>query len=127
MSGVEIAPGMNMVADTIIDTHFSERGRHGRLLTAIAHYPQVLGLGIDEQTAIIFENGGFKVLGKGSVTVFDATQMKYCDLPHRVDSQPVGMFGVCIHVLPTGYSYSLKDRTPFAPPMKKMAGSEDEV
>ncbi len=127
VSGVQIAPGMNMIENTIIDSHFSERGRHGRLLTAIAHYPQVLGLGIDEQTAVVFKNGGFKVAGKGAVTVFDASQMHYCDLPYRKDSEPVGMFGVDIHVLPTGYSFDMKVRTPTAPPMKKMAGSEDEV
>jgi cyanophycinase len=67
VSGVEIAPGMNMIEDTVIDSHFSERGRHGRLLTAIAHYPQVLGLGIDERTGIVCTNGEFKVIGDGAL------------------------------------------------------------
>ena len=127
VSGVEIAPGMNLIEGTIIDSHFSERGRHGRLLTAIAHFPQVLGLGIDEQTAIVFRNGGFKVVGKGAVTVIDGSQMRYCDLPYRRDRETIGMFGVDVHVLPSGYSYNMNDRTPIAPELKKMAGTEDDV
>jgi hypothetical protein len=53
--------------------------------------------------------------------------MHYCDLPYRRDSEPVGMFGVDIHVLPSGYSYEMKERIPKAPALKKMAGTEDEV
>ena len=126
VSAVEIAPGMNLIDGTIIDSHFSERGRHGRLLTAVAHYPQALGLGIDENTAIIFRNGGFKVCGKGSVTVFDGSQMRYCDLPYRKENETIGMFGVDVHVLPSGYSYTMKDRAPVAPELRKMAGASDE-
>jgi cyanophycinase len=127
VSNVEIAPGMNMIEGTIIDSHFSERGRHGRLLTAIAHYPQVLGLGIDERTAVVFENGGFKVVGVGAVTVFDASDMQHSDLPYRKDGETVGMFGVYIHILPSGYSYEMKARRPIAPVLKKMAGREGGI
>src|SRR5690606_34418884 len=73
IGAVEIAPGMDIIKGTIIDTHFSQRGRHGRLLTAVAHYPQVLGLGIDEGTALKVENGHFRVIGKGVVTVVDGS------------------------------------------------------
>jgi cyanophycinase len=127
VSGVAIAPGMDLIDSTIIDTHFSQRGRHGRLLTAIAHYPQVLGLGIDERTAMVFRNGEFKVIGEGVVTVFDGRHMHYSDLPYRKDDQTVGMFGVDIHVLPSGYRYNMKDREPLAPKLTKMAGADDDV
>ena len=127
VGAVEIAPGMDFVGEVIIDTHFSQRGRHGRLLTAIAHYPQLLGLGIDERTAAVFRNGGFKVVGEGSVTVVDGGDMRYSDLPYRKEDDTVGMFGVRVHVLPTGYSFHLGDRRPTAPAMKKMAGSDDSV
>jgi len=126
VSGVEIAPGMNMVPDTVIDSHFSERGRHGRLLTAVAHSPQVLGLGIDERTAMVVRNGEFSVIGQGAVTVVDGSQMEYSDLPYRKNSEAIGMFGVDIHVLPNGYSYSIKERKPIAPKLTKMAGGNDE-
>ena len=127
VSGVTIAPGMDMIDGTIIDPHFSQRGRHGRLLTAVAHYPQVLGLGIDERTAMVFRNGEFKVIGEGVVTVFDGRNMHYTDLPYRKDSQTVGMFGVDIHVLPAGYKYNMKERQPIAPALTKMAGADDDV
>jgi cyanophycinase len=123
VSGVEIAPGMNMIDGTIIDSHFSQRGRHGRLLTAIAHYPQVLGLGIDERTALVFQNGGFKVIGEGVVTIFDGSRMRYSDLPYRRQDETIGMFGVDIHVLPAGYKYDMKKRLPIAPKLTKMAGA----
>lgn len=127
VGGVEIAPGMDLVSGTIIDTHFSQRGRHGRLLTAIAHYPQILGIGIDEQTAIIIKGNEFRVIGNGVVTIMDGSQMKHNNLPYRKDKQTVGLFGVDVHVLPAGYKYNIKKREPIAPTMKKMAGANDEV
>lgn len=127
MGAVEIAPGMDLIDGTIIDTHFSQRGRHGRLLTAVAHFPQLLGLGIDERTAAIFNDGGFEVIGEGVVTVVDGTKINHTDLPHRHTDEPVGMFGVVVHVLPPGYKFNIEERRPYAPEMKKMAGVEDDV
>jgi cyanophycinase len=125
VGSVEIAPGMDLLGSTIIDTHFSERGRHGRLLTAIAHYPQDLGIGIDERTAIVVYRNEFKVLGEGVVTIMDGSQMRHNNLPYRKDRETVGLFGVDIHVLPAGYKYDLKKRQPISPAMGKMAGAND--
>ncbi len=127
VGAVEIAPGMDLFKGTIIDTHFTQRGRHGRLLTAIAHNPQDLGIGIDERTAIMIDNGEFKVLGEGVVTVMDGSRMRHNDLPYRKENETLGLFGVEIHVLPSGYKYDLKKREPISPSLKKMAGVNDEV
>lgn len=126
VGGVEIAPGMDLIAGAIIDTHFSQRGRHGRLLTAVAHFPQLLGIGIDERTAAVFRNGQFRVVGEGVVTVFDGSKMRHTDLPYRHDDETVGLFGACVHVLPNGYAFNIKDREPIAPELTKIAieGSE---
>ena len=126
VGGVEIAPGMDILSETIIDTHFSQRGRHGRLLTAIAHYPQDIGIGIDERTAIVVRNGHFTVLGEGVVTVIDGSEMHHSDLPYRRTEEPLGLFGACIHVLPSGYKYDLKKREPISPTFKKLAIAGDE-
>jgi cyanophycinase len=126
VGGVEIAPGMDLLSGTIIDTHFSQRGRHGRLLTAIAHYPQDLGIGIDERTAIVINNGTFRVIGEGVVTIMDGSGMKHNDLPYRKDKENLGLFGVNVHVLPVGYKYDLKKREPIRPELGKMAGANDE-
>jgi cyanophycinase len=126
VGGVEIAPGMDLLSGTIIDTHFSQRGRHGRLLTAIAHYPQDLGIGIDERTAIVIRDGEFKVIGEGVVTIMDGSRMKHNDLPYRKDEETLGLFGVDISVLPAGYKYDLKKREPIRPELGKMAGVNNE-
>lgn len=127
VGGVQIAPGMNMIEGAVIDSHFSQRGRHGRLLTAVAHYPQVLGLGIDERTAMVFRDGEFKVIGEGVVTVIDGSQMNHSDLPYRKKEETIGMFGVRVHVLPAGYGYDMHERTPVAPKLTKMAGSDSDI
>jgi cyanophycinase len=127
VGGVEIAPGMDLLRGTIIDTHFTQRGRHGRLLTAIAHYPGDLGIGIDERTAIMINNGEFHVLGEGVVTIIDGSRMHHNDLPYRKDRETLGLFGVEVHVLPKGYKYNLKKREPISPSLRKMAGANDEV
>ena len=126
VGGVEIAPGMDLLRGTIIDTHFTQRGRHGRLLTAIAHYPGDLGIGIDERTALVINNGEFRVIGEGVVTIIDGSRMTHNDLPYRKDRETLGMFGVQIHVLPSGYKFNLKKREPISPSLKKMAGANDE-
>jgi cyanophycinase len=126
MGDVEIAPGMDLLPETMIDTHFSQRGRHGRLLTAIAHYPQDLGIGIDERTAIVVKGKQFKVVGEGSVTVMDGSKMKHNDLPYKDEDEPIGMFGVDVHVLPAGYKFNLDAREPVAPNLTKMMGATNE-
>ncbi|HEX8247184.1 MAG TPA: cyanophycinase [Pyrinomonadaceae bacterium] len=127
VGGVEIAPGMDLLSGTIIDTHFTQRGRHGRLMTAIAHYPQDLGIGIDENTAIIIRGKEFRVLGEGVVTLVDGSKMKHSNLAYRRDNELLGLFDVCMHVLPAGYKYDLKKREPISPSLSKMAGANDEV
>src|SRR4051812_14105325 len=60
--GMEIGPGMDFISGCVIDTHFSQRGRIGRLMTSVAHYPQDIGFGIDENTAMIVHNNEFEVI-----------------------------------------------------------------
>src|SRR3546814_11825572 len=64
---LHMAPGLGFVRDAIIDQHFAERGRIGRLLGAVAQNPRVLGIGIDEDTAILLRDAALEVLGSGAV------------------------------------------------------------
>src|SRR5919107_2225935 len=66
---LHMAPGMGLIRDVIIDQHFAERGRFGRLIGAVAHNPRILGLGIDENTAAVVEGGCFRVIGGGRVVL----------------------------------------------------------
>ena len=98
--------GLGLVHTAIIDQHFSERGRLGRLLSAVAQRPQVLGVGIDEDTALVIERGrAIEVVGQGAVTVVDGRQMRtnadLIDARERLE-----MLGVRLHLLPAGYRYS---------------------
>ena len=71
-AGVRTGPGLEFLPGVLIDMHFAERGRLNRLLSAVALYPHELGLGIDEDTAILADGDCFEVLGTGAVTVVDA-------------------------------------------------------
>lgn len=125
VGGVDFAPGMNLILGAVIDTHFSQRARHGRLLTAVAHYPHAVGLGIDERTAMVVRGSEFKVLGEGVITVVDGTQMRYCDLPYKKNRETIGMFAVQIHVLPAGYEYNFKTRQPSAPTLSQLVSADN--
>lgn len=117
---VEIGPGMDLIIGAIIDTHFAQRGRHGRLLSAVAHYPQDLGLGIDENTAMIINKGKFEVIGEGAVTVIDGGSMSYTNAPDVSKGDSLALADVKLHVLPEGYQYNLHERCVEMP--KKLTG-----
>ena len=127
LDSIEVAPGLNLLPDTVIDTHFSQRGRHGRLLSTVAHNPQVLGIGIDERTAMVAQGEKFEVIGEGAVTVVCAKDSTHTNLPYIKANQAIGIFNVSFHVLPEGYHYDLKKREPIARSEKKiMAAANDE-
>lgn len=110
--GVEIGPGMDFMIGAIIDTHFSQRGRMGRLLTAVAHFPQDLGIGIDENTALVITDHHFDVIGEGAVTVVDAGAISHTNLPDIKDGEGLALYDVKIHVLSAGCRFNLNDRRP---------------
>lgn len=114
MEGVELAPGMDLIVGAIIDTHFSQRGRHGRLLTAVAHYPQDLGVGIDEDTAAVINGTELAVVGGGSVTVIDGGGMTFTTLPYVEKGDGLTLHDVRVHVLSAGAKFDLANRRPVA-------------
>jgi cyanophycinase len=120
LKSVEVTPGMDLLDRSIIDTHFSQRGRHGRLLSSVAHNPQVLGIGIDERTAMIVQDGKFEVIGEGAVTVICAKNSMHTNLPYIRTEEAIGIFGVNFHVLPEGYEYDLQKREPIMPSVKEL-------
>jgi cyanophycinase len=127
VGGVEIAPGMDLSDGLIIDTHFSQRGRHGRLLAAIAHFPQAIGVGLDERTAVFVKGNKLRIVGDGVVTIMDGSSVTINDLPYRGDGEKVGLAGVTVNVLPDGYQYDIKTRSAIAPPLKKIRFASEDV
>lgn len=110
---LHMAPGLGFIRDVIIDQHFAERGRIGRLLGAIAHNPAKLGIGIDEDTAIVVENESrFTVIGSGGVYVVDAGDVSYSNIAEGYRNETLSIHGVHLHVLSAGDSFDLKTRLP---------------
>jgi cyanophycinase len=109
---VEKSPGMGFLPDVVIDQHFAQRGRLGRLLTVVAEHPGNLGLGIDEDTAIVVQDGSFTVIGEGSVTIIDARTMTYTNLKGVVGEHNLALYGIQLHMLPAGHRFDLRHRAP---------------
>jgi cyanophycinase len=109
---LHMAPGLGLVRDVIIDQHFAERGRYGRLLGAVAHNPRLLGIGIDEDTAIVVEGRRFKVIGSGAAYVVDGENATHSNIAEARSERALSMFDVRMHVLSSGDAFDLDSRSP---------------
>jgi cyanophycinase len=109
---LHMAPGLGLVRDMIIDQHFAERGRIGRLLGAVAHNPRVLGVGLDEDTAAIIQGGTLKAIGRAAVYVVDGAEVSHSNVAEAEADYALSMHNVRLHVLTEGDSFDLKTRTP---------------
>ncbi len=110
---LRMAPGLGLIGGVIIDQHFTERGRFGRLLGAVAQNPKNLGIGIDEQTAIVVERGnGFYVLGSGAVYVVDGTEVTYSNVAEEEPKKTLSIYNVRMHMLSQGDRFDLLNRMP---------------
>jgi cyanophycinase len=105
---------MGLLEEVVIDQHFAQRGRINRLLTAVAQNPYVIGVGIDEDTAIVVSpSATFEVIGSQTVTVIDGRYIKYTNVSESKPNEPLALSNVILHILPTGYSFDLRLRRPF--------------
>lgn len=109
--GVRLAPGLGLTNSFIIDQHFRQRDRLGRLLTAISYNPFAVGVGLDEDTAMFIDPSGiFEVLGSGAVTVVDPSQLTYSSMAYANAGEAVSLFGVQLHILASGRKYDSNTR-----------------
>ncbi|HYO15637.1 MAG TPA: cyanophycinase [Thermoanaerobaculia bacterium] len=115
---IQMAPGFGLVKDVVIDQHFAERGRLGRLLAAVAQNPAHLGVGIDENTAVILSGEeSFEVIGEGAVYILDGRKVSYSNLTEEEQNgQTLSVFDIKLHVLSEGNRYDLQARRPEVPP-----------
>jgi cyanophycinase len=101
------AAGLGFLKTAIIDQHFATRKRHNRLISLVAEHPRLLGVGVDEETAILVgPDGIFEVLGNGNVIVYDASNAAVTITP----AQAVGFRGMTMHVLLAGDRFDLERR-----------------
>jgi cyanophycinase len=107
-----MAPGLGLIPGVIIDQHFAERGRMGRLLGAVALNPRILGIGIDEDTAIVVENEQtFTVYGSGGVSVLDGEGVTFSNIAEEGDGT-LCIHDIKLHVLSHGETFDLRSRRP---------------
>jgi cyanophycinase len=113
---LEMAPGLGLLSDVVIDSHFGERGRLGRLLGAVAQNPRNLGLGIDEDTAFIVQGEILRVIGRGAVYVIDGAAISFANMAQDQPEGITSIYDVKLHILTHGAQYDLKQRRPLLTP-----------
>lgn len=113
-SNLHLAPGLGLLEEVVIDQHFAQRGRLNRLLEAVAQNPFVLGVGLDEDTALLVNDQGMcEVIGSQSVTILDGQSIYHSNISETVPAEALAITNVTMHVLPHGYGYDLKRRLPY--------------
>ncbi|MCP4392031.1 MAG: cyanophycinase [Gammaproteobacteria bacterium] len=114
--GVNLAPGLGLTNAVIIDQHFSQRDRLGRLLTAVSYNPFMMGVGIDEDTAMfIAPDQVFEVEGSGSVTIIDPEHLSYSSMDRARKNESLSLLDLKLHILSKGCRFDIYERKPYPP------------
>ncbi len=114
---VALVPGFGLTNRIMIDQHFRQRDRLGRLLTALAYNPFAVGVGLDEDTAAFIDHERkLTVVGTGAITIIDASELTHSSIAETKEGRPVSMTNVRLHVLIDGGSFDLETRKAKAGP-----------
>lgn len=117
---VRLAPGLGLTNRFIIDQHFRQRDRLGRLLTALAYNPFAVGIGLDEDTAaVIGPDETVEVEGSGGVTIVDASEVSHSSIDGVEEGQPACVLGLKLHILVAGATFNLHTRAASAGALRK--------
>ena len=107
---IHLSAGLGLVQGVVVDQHFEQRGRWGRLFAAVALSPRLLGVGLDEDTAaVIHADRTLEVIGRGSVTIVDGSGVT-TDAHQMRGHRPMMVSGAIVHALPSGYKFDLRAR-----------------
>ena len=108
---VALAPGLGLTNRFVIDQHFRQRDRLGRLLTALAYNPFAVGIGLDEDTAAFFgPDDVLEVVGSGAITVVDPSQLAHSSMDAARGGEPVSLIGIRLHILVNGDLFDAETR-----------------
>ena len=117
---VSMGPGLGLTNRVLVDQHFRQRDRLGRLLTALAYNPFVVGLGLDEDTAAFLDaSGRIDIVGAGAITVVDVSDLDFSGMADVAEGAPVPLIGVRLHVLTDGCTFDLDTRRATPPPVQR--------
>lgn len=108
---VDMNKGMGFIPDLIIDSHFIQRGRFGRLAEAVAKFPSLLGVGLAEDTGLVIKNcNTFEIIGSGMVILFDPNELRYNNEKILGVGQPMSLSNLKTHVLSNGDRFNIRKR-----------------
>jgi cyanophycinase len=111
VGSVTLSAGLGLTNRIIIDQHFRQRDRLGRLLTALAYNPFAVGMGLDEDTAaFIGPDETVEVVGSGAVTVVDPSEIEFSSMDQAAKGEPVCLLGIRMHILVQGATFNLHTR-----------------
>jgi cyanophycinase len=106
----QISAGLGLIRNVVVDQHFEQRTRLGRLLAVVAQSPSLIGLGLDEDTAaIIYADETLEVIGRGAATIVDGSQI-VTDAFQTKGYRPMMVSGAILHSIPSGYRFDLRSR-----------------
>ena len=115
---VTLAPGLGLTNRIVIDQHFRQRDRLGRLLTALAYNPFAIGIGLDENTAaFIGPDETLEVVGGGALTIVDPSELEFSSMARVRKNDPVCLIGLRLHILNNGSTFNLHSRVAAAAPV----------
>lgn len=107
----KLSGGLSFIRSIYIDTHFTERGRFGRLAIAVSQHPDYIGIGLGEETGIIIREGSLlEVFGIGVVTIIDGSEIKYSNIHEVAHGSPIAVEHLVMHLLVEGQQYALKEK-----------------
>ena len=118
---VDMAMGLGIFPEIIVDQHFHNRNRMARLLSAFAGHTERLAIGIDEDTCALFEQDGhIQVIGQGTVTIVDANELTYTNAGESEPNSPLSLHNLRLHILSHGDGYHLHQNKAIGKSNKKM-------
>ncbi len=108
---LQLTNGLDLINSVFIDTHFTDRGRFGRVIQTVAYNPGVLGLGLSTNTGVVIHEGErLEVVGTGLVVIVDGTEIEYSDLTEVYDGDPLTIVGLKMHIIGPGKCFSIISR-----------------
>lgn len=108
LGAIRLSPGLGVLPNAIVDQHFRERDRFGRLIAAVLSNPGMLGLGLDEDTAFELDGSGrLEVVGSGTLTIVDASELQATNIDVVAEHVPAAFAGMRMHALSAGWAYDL--------------------
>jgi cyanophycinase len=124
---VQLSPGLGLTNRILVDQHFRQRGRLGRLMAALSYNPRLIGIGLDEDTAAFLgPDDILEVWGSGAVTILDASSLEYSSMHDADENGPVSVIGMRMHVLVQGGTFDLVTRHAQAAEQVKLAAEAAE-